>query len=502
MIMKRLLCGILVFFCFFLTACTGKNEIAFQTVLDDANALHKAQTEMTVSDNIEKFKPVLPITDVGFTEGELVSLTKGLSRTFNGSKQITRMQAEQDVKLLFRVLKYCYTPYVYFGGDKVFGAAQDAILDDLAILKSPFEVNVLVSVLKERLAFIKDGHFLMNATPIPKMYSYFSADELVFEQEKRGYCAQVDGKKQYLLSVNGDTDIKSYMKLSIGPDGGLTYRLGMLDDANARSIAANAAFEKSVIVLTLDNIVLTHFYDRSPAYSENREGIVPVVVYRDCMQHDFHEEFLSSAKRLRGESVAIIDLRGNGGGSGDLANEWLNVYDPEGIAKNGRGVGLLSSMSRASGYLSAYYLRYNPFLSQLPGFNYEECMELYRHGWNWYERTKNDDGLRFFESDGLLFVLMDSHTISAGEWLLSALRTRENTVFIGMNSAGMLLGGTGEQLALPNSGIRFTFGFSLLLSYDERVFEEGRGFLPDIWVSGDALERVQKLIEYYGLLDS
>jgi hypothetical protein len=36
-----------------------------------------------------------------------------------------------------------------------------------------------------------------------------------------------------------------------------------------------------------------------------------------------------------------------------------------------------------------------------------------------------------------------------------------------------------------------------LLSYDERVFQEGRGFLPDIWVSGDALERVKALIGYY-----
>lgn len=82
---------------------------------------------------------------------------------------------------------------------------------------------------------------------------------------------------------------------------------------------------------------------------------------------------------------------------------------------------------------------------------------------------------------------------------MAALRTRSSVIFIGTNSMGMMLGASGEQIALPNSNIHFSFGYSLLLSYDERVFQEGRGFLPDIWVSGDALERVNALIAYYKL---
>ncbi|MEN6470316.1 MAG: S41 family peptidase [Clostridiaceae bacterium] len=497
--MKRLLCGILAFLCFFLAACAEKTEISFQTVLDEANALHRAQAGFAVTDSIDKFKPVLPKVGAGFTEEELISLTTGLGSEVNAAKQIIREQAEADVELLFRAFKYAYGAYGYFGGDKSFGTAKAAILDDLAALGNAFAVKELISVLEERLAFIKDGHFLMNGRQLVTMQTYFSTEELAFGRDKRGYFARLDGKKQYLLSVDGDAEVERYMKLSIGPDGALTYRLGTLGDRAGRAIIVNAAFEKTTVALTLENIVGASRYDFSAAFSENREGAVPVVAYRDCLQHDSYDDFISSAQRLRGDPIAILDLRGNGGGDGDLANEWLAAYDPEGISKNGRGVGCLTLMTPAIFYFMARSIKYYPGLYASPKLQYDGFMEGYRRAWNDYERVKNRDGLRFCEAKGLLFVLIDSRTISAGEWLLSALRTRENTVFVGMNSAGMLLGATGEKLSLPNSNIQFAFGSLLLLTYDERVFQEGRGFLPDIWVNGDALERTKALIEHYGL---
>lgn len=497
--MKRFLCIILVFLCAASVACAPDTIIEFQTVLTEVNALHEAQTTMTVADSIDKFVPVLPKTGVGFTTEELAFLTKSIDSDVNVAKQLTRAQAGGDVELLFRALKYAYGPYAYFGGNKKFEAVKSAIFDDLAALGNAFEISELVSVLQEHLAFIKDGHFYMNNRHIVEMQTYFSTEELAFERDKRGYYARPDGKKQYLLSVNGDAEVESYMKLSIGSDGALSYRLGILGDTIERTIEANAVFEKTTMALRLENVAGVPNYDFAPAYSENREGAVPVVAYRDCLQNDSLEDFLGSAKRLSTDPVAILDLRGNGGGNANVANAWLEAYDARGIAENGYGVGFLFLKTPAAYYFLARSLKYYPGVYQSPGLQAEAFMKGYRFGWNDYMRIKNSEGLHFCEGEGLLFVLMDSRTISAGEWMLSALRTRENTMFVGMNSAGMLLGSRGEDICLPNSNIRFSFGNSLLLTYDERVFEEGLGFLPDLWVSGDALERVQKLIEYYDL---
>ncbi|HWR19627.1 MAG TPA: S41 family peptidase [Clostridia bacterium] len=493
--MKKLICCILVVLFLLLSACASGSD--FDTVLREANALHKAQLNMVPESSIHDFIPSLLETDVGFTEEELVSLTKSLNQSFNGEKRVTLTQAKQDVDLLFRVLHYCYGAYEYFGGDEVFDEAKDAVLNDLGALGNAFEVRDMETVLRNNLAFIQDGHFYMNYSPLPEMQSYFSTEELIFQLDKGGYFAQVDGEKQYLLSVDGNTDLEDYMKLSIGSDGWLTYRLGMLSDTNLRSKLINAAFEQTTVSLMLNNAADAQSYDQTLAYSEDWKGEVPVVACRDYTQEDAFRSFVSAAIRLREEPVAILDLRGNGGGDGGAVQAWLNNYDYNGIAKNLYGKGAFYISSRAAGYLISYNLSSYSFPTKSSDKYYEVLMNLYQRGMNGHILMKDDAKLRWNNPNGLLFVLMDSDTMSGGELLLAALRTRGNVVFVGTNSAGMILGSGGQNIALPNSKIHIGFGNSLLLSYDERVFQEGRGFLPDIWVSGDALERVKALISYY-----
>ncbi len=494
--MKKLICGILVVLLLLCSACTQKQT--FESVLAEANALHKAQTEMVPEESIRDYIPTLPETELGFTEEELVSLTKDIGHNFNGEKRVTFSQAKQDVDLLFRVFRYCYGAFEYFGGDEVFGKAQAAVLDDLNALGVSFDASDMTTVLRKHLAFIQDGHFYINTSPIPELQSYFSTKELIFEQDKQGYFSQIDGEKQYLLSIDGDTETEGYMKLSIGSDGRLTYRLGMLDDANARNKVVNVAFEKTTVSLMLDNAAFTQTYDPLPAYSEDWEAEVPVVACRDYTQEDSFRSFVGAAIRLREEPMAILDLRGNRGGDGGAVQAWLNNYDYYGIAKNLYGKGAFQLTTRASSYIFACNLSsYSyPTAHNDP---YDYLMHLYQSGENGCILQKEDAKLSWNNAKGLLFVLMDNHIASGGEWLLAALRTRENVIFVGTNSAGMILGSGGQNIALPNSKIHFAFGNSLLLSYDERVFQEGRGFLPDIWVSGDALERVNALIAYYKL---
>ena len=73
---------------------------------------------------------------------------------------------------------------------------------------------------------------------------------------------------------------------------------------------------------------------------------------------------------------------------------------------------------------------------------------------------------------------------------------------MGVPTKGALLGNLGTLSILPNSGIPVTLSGSLFLYYDETVYDESIGFLPDLWVPEDSLNRVQSFIEQYGLNES
>ncbi len=494
--MKKLVCGILVVLFLLLSACASGSD--FDTLLREANALHKAQLNMVPESSIHNFIPSLPDTDVGFTEEELISLTKNLNRVADEKKFITINQAKHDIDLLFRTLRFCYGPYEYFGGDYAFEEAQTAILYDIGTFGASFQIGKLVEVLRNRLSFVQDGHFTINGRPVVDMYSYFSSEELEFAHDKTGYYAMIDDAKHYISAVGGDTNIETYMKRSISSDGRLVYYIGMLSKQTAKQLTVSVTLENSVRELTLSKVVEQQIYDTMIPYSADWDTDVPVVTCTDYTQEDAFRSFVGAAIRLRDEPIAILDLRGNGGGDADAVQAWLNNYDYKGIAKNLYGKGYYYLTTRASNYIFACNLSSYSFpTAHIDPYDY--LMDLYQSGENGYIVQKDEAELKWNSGKGLLFVLMDSRTISGGEWLLAVLRTRGNVVFVGTNSAGMILGSLGQNIALPNSRIYISSGSSLLLSYDERVFQEGRGFLPDVWVNGDALERVQKLIEYYGV---
>lgn len=503
--MKKLICGILIVLLLLFSACAREEVNEFQRLLGEANTLHAAQAEMVPEENIRNYVTALPATELGFTEEELVSLTEGIGRSFNGDRKLSLSQAKQDVDLLFRVFRYCYGVYEYFGGDEVFGEAKDAVLNDLDALGNMLKARDMAAVLKKHLAFIQDGHFYINSSAVLEPLSYFSTEEFVFSEDNQGYFSQVDGEKQYLLSVDGDTDTEGYMKRSIGPGGELIYYLGMLGEKSVRNQIVDAAFDKTTVSLMLNNAAFTKAYDAAPAYSEDWKGKVPVVVCRDLTMPETCKSFISSAAKLSSYEIAILDLRGNSGGSPDAVKQWLNAYGPDGLWKYWLATSAMSRTGRALSYILAHSMDAGANYFSLWDTNNRQrdlYMQLYRTGENSYDISRENVPLKQLNAEGLLFVLMDDRDFSAGEALLFALRNRKNTIFVGTNSGGALRGGTGQQVVLPNSKISFFYGSSLFFWYDERVFQEGRGFLPDIWVNGDSLERVQKLIAYYNLVES
>ena len=71
----------------------------------------------------------------------------------------------------------------------------------------------------------------------------------------------------------------------------------------------------------------------------------------------------------------------------------------------------------------------------------------------------------------------------------------ENTLIIGENTTGIMIGSAAYSIRLPISGLFIQIGNSMFLPPDENYFEEYRGFLPDLWVAGDAEETAIALLK-------
>lgn len=141
------------------------------------------------------------------------------------------------------------------------------------------------------------------------------------------------------------------------------------------------------------------------------------------------------------------------------------------------------------------YRNLEPYISKQDAANF---LNNYHSGSNYWE-TGEASPFERSENSNLLFVLVDSRTFSASEWLMAALRNKDNVIFVGTNSGGGLMSDSAINVVLPSSRINIRCGFSLRFYYDDTVFSEGTGFCPDIWISTDAMEHTLKLISYYGL---
>ncbi len=128
----------------------------------------------------------------------------------------------------------------------------------------------------------------------------------------------------------------------------------------------------------------------------------------------------------------------------------------------------------------------------------KKSLDSFKYGKNEWE-TANSGNFEISDSENILFVLMDNQTFSAGEIFIAALRNKKNVVFVGTNTFGGILGDNGIKAVLPNSKTHVKFGIAMRFYYDETVFSEGTGFVPDIWVTSDALEQTLNLIKYYNL---
>lgn len=470
----------------------------FGGMLRTINDSHARELSLSPSRDLSRYEYRLPQNDVGFSASELRAVTDYSSEKTADGTLITEKQAESDADLFFRVLRYCYAPYGYFGGDKTFGRARTQVL--LALRKGgKITTEDFGGLLAKNLAFVEDAHFSIGGIRIVSEDYYYSSDELQFLKDAFGYYKPRNGKKIYVKSING-RDPAEFMKLSVNTSGRLVYyagallqksRTGRLQDKIAVKVSYRGGGEDS---MTLEPSYL--YRTQGENYSLAEDGGVPVVSLRRCFdespEDDSCENFVSSAAKLKNAPVLILDIRGNIGGSDSYISQW--IHDLTGCGNFSENSSLGELDSRAGSFIFAKTLLAQPKLTTEAKSALQSCNAIYQSGQNTWENTDMADKLKIYGGGRLVFVLTDKSDASSGESIVSMLRSMKNTVFVGTNTDGCLMGNAEVQFVLPDSRLSVVCGNFIDL-YNPKVMSEGAGFMPDIWDGGDSLGDVLSLIK-------
>ena len=383
-------------------------------------------------------------------------------------EKITAKQAAEDVNLAFQLLSYAYGGYVYFGGDEVFLPLRDSILNKLET-RDEISTTDLWKLLWETLSpIIVDRHFSITTN---------DADTFIADREYSQFTYFV--RDLYFTDPTG-IDLQ-YVKHTIGPDGAITYCL-------ATVCSDKETLPKSMTIEGVEHSLIWSFAEPiqrkeetiANVFSETTagHGQIPVLVNHSLAGDNRRlQEFASTAYSYRKEPLLVFDLRGNTGGLDNYSNQWMNTF----CGKN-----ITPKVLFSKKYSNIYYA--------ISGENNSNAQGVWK--------TTIDSAGTLWETDTLMFVLIDGNVASSGEYYAHMLSQGKRVILVGSNTMGCLTFGNVPTLYLSNSGINIRFGTSIAF-YDSLENLDGIGYSPDLWVEPkESLDAVVRLCEYYGLIDS
>jgi C-terminal processing protease CtpA/Prc len=199
--------------------------------------------------------------------------------------------------------------------------------------------------------------------------------------------------------------------------------------------------------------------------------------------------FLSFVEDLRDEPIIIVDARSNWGGNSVLPRKWLHIFTGEIVPQNHAIIGTSSYQTQAE-------------MMADPENWPEEAIQSLEDVITYLPLSPIGDDFtliyfedRIVQNDQLLILLVDRFTSSAAESFADALFSMENTLIIGQNTSGTFNFDTMPiPMCLHLSGLQFIYG-NLAIIHPEGHLIEGQGIAPDIWVHGDALWAVLRMLE-------
>jgi len=480
----------------------SNHELTFNNVLNDLNERREKLSNYDIdagqylctstSDDIFTSEEVKHLIEYSKPESRLLSIDEAL----------------EDVDCLFKIFKYEYGGYVYFGGDEVFEQAKENIVSEIN-KESEISITKLEEIIANELMFINDGHLRIGNVRINEKFQkkYYSNEKIGFKEDSKGFYTLVDGKKKYLETINNDVNVEMYMKLSIDERGHLVHYIGLnkedgpvIEKIPIKYMADDASVDE-VIDLFRATTTANH---KKATFEEILLNDTPVITLRrfdDVGDETFMKDFVESGHKYKDEKALVIDLRGNSGGSSMWGEFWFENYTGYPVQQGGAKILRFGPLHKQ---FNSLYLHDN-HTSYLNKYNMPELNEFAKKYYDSIKDVMNDDSLNYqliereyqvVDNGSIIFVLIDKRVGSSAEDFVLNLKTTNNVVVVGSNTYGCSDVLSMINLYLPNSRTNVFLGFSLDIKQEEPHFFDGVGLEPDIWLANSTmLERVLKLIE-------
>lgn len=457
-------------------------QLSFEEALSEINARHKAVTKPAF--DWEEFKATYARDRE--PRDFILEIPEGPKTA--GYLSVEQMQRDAYA-LIYNLRKY-YSLYEYYGGDEKF----DAVLTEIqeAITRAgEMEPKEFGKFLLPYLSFINDKHFTVDRrNPSPYLITAFYR-EVAFGKIGGKYVNLETGKE--VKRVEGFPKLDSLFRLSLSDDYQLVYY--PVAQISVPFLELTQKLVDGILTESADtlNVVYT---------DDSTQGLIGFMDYRvfvDSVEADMHEtqgvpvvrtttfdkgkqsklmmDFLN-ANRL--SPSMVVDLRMNGGGYAWDVLAWFDSYTGRVTSANSYTVFFLTlkSLYEKTIYGSLSSSEKNMLEKRLQAIDGSHVL-----------LSEADE---FVDNpDRLLIVLTSKCTASASEWFIDYGHNVENVLFVGDASTGCSENSaTYTSVSLPYSHIPMSLGTTVRVFPDEDYFQEGRGFLPDIWVPGTEAEEL------------
>lgn len=396
---------------------------------------------------------------------------------------VTEEQALNDIDLFFRTWKYVYPSY-YFMGEDLFIVAREQATTAVRDHSGKLSGKVLGSILYDSMSFLQDDHSSIDGKSPTQYeeelhYLSFTDTKQPFDKDETGFYQTYEGVKWYYSS---SSNANMRIEPTLLPTGKVAYcPLLLIPEAKAVEtdtiILKNDEEEKSVQVRWDASENVAYFKDQQCEITTSKD-----IYYIDyfTMRTDIGDvdAFIQTANEAKEYKAVIFDLRHTQGYTHYQIIEWIKLFTGETPSIN-----------------TAFLTRNNALrtLQNYEGFKAvsrgnEDCTTRYIDGRETHNKIP-------------LIILTDKSCGSSVEEAANYLRTLENSIVIGGNTAGCAQGGSVQTYYLPHSGVPFAIG-GFMQPEGELKNIDGIGYEPAIWCNpADALTSALLFLQNYGLAD-